>query len=125
MILAQMNITGIDIHVLDNDCVDGDYLGTRLDSHYQTVYLVLLQWNCTEIYMPLTDSAYAALLLIAGHSPVALTSLTLGISSPSQDGLEIIRAILQRSALKHLHIRCTVFSLKAEEQILQELASVK
>lgn len=76
----------------------------RLNSHGQTVDFVFLQWHCTEIYMPLTDSAYAALLLAAGHSPVALKSLMLDISSPSQDGLEMTRAILQRSALKHLHI---------------------
>ncbi|KFH74155.1 hypothetical protein MVEG_01368 [Podila verticillata NRRL 6337] len=78
----------------------------RLDTSAE---IVISQWDCDQVFFPLSDNFASFLDVVTQQHPSALSLFTLDISRLSCVGLAAVCNILSRSSLEHLTILCTTF----------------
>lgn len=83
-----------------------------------------LQWDCDQIFSPLSDYLAAFLDMATQQHPTVLTLVTLDITRLSRAGLAAVSNILGRSSLQHLNIECTAFDSSLSDSVALVLGSV-
>ncbi|KAF9301655.1 hypothetical protein BGZ74_006439 [Mortierella antarctica] len=95
-------------------------------SHRQkTPSVDIVQWHLEQVSEQLQDSGADLLDAASLKFPAVLVSFTLDVTRLSKKGLVNIQNVLQRSALKYLHIRCVSFAPSRQASIAQVLKTIQ
>ncbi|KAF9325350.1 hypothetical protein BG006_011156 [Podila minutissima] len=99
-------------------------LGQRQQDLDDLVDIQFMFCDRDHIFSSLSDYSASFLDMAAQQHPSVLTLFTLDIPRVSRVGLTLVRNILGRSSLEHLHILCTPFNSIMFESIAQVLGLV-
>lgn len=116
-VVAQLAIQGCYHETQTDSPLPRKRLNTSAD-------IVILQWDCDQVFSPLTDNFASFLDVATQQHPSVLSLFTLDISWLSRVGLAAVCNILGRSSLEHLTVLCTAFDPNKSDSVSQVLGSV-